>query len=320
MVKKVKALFEEYRPKRWYSWQTSIWLSGISGGMSILARLGNPGSLVSKLLASFGWFFLIVGVSWLVKEERSTLAPWITSAVVCMFFFGSWNLGNWESGVMVWPVVAALIYALPYFWDDSFQRKLPDTNERISILLILGSQLLLSFWFQFFFVLSDFIEEYPSYYSDDLSESLFVVRSPNREAPDPRGVFVLELLDLEIQERYENRLWSEVDAELNRPPVLVPRIRQLLEEVRAKTAQLKEDEYWSLADPYAIDTVEPGKELVLEYLWEGSRAQEEKPYIVEKVCDFRPIANPDPLLQGNVITQVECRESKVFGWLSDDEQ
>ncbi|OKH17487.1 DUF5357 family protein [[Limnothrix rosea] IAM M-220] len=320
MGKKLKELFKKYQPKRWYSWQTSIWLSVISGGMSILARLlGKPDSIVSSFLAWFGWIFFIIGISWVVKEERSTLAPWITSAVICLFIFGSWELGNWEIAVMVWPVIAAIIYALPYFWDDSFKKKLPNTNERISILLILGSQLLLSFWIQFFFVLSDFIEEYPSYYSDDLSESLFVVRSPNRKAADPRGVFILELLDLEIQEHYENRLWTEVEAELKEPEVLIPTIRQLLDEVKGKTAKLKEDEDWSLAEPYAIETAETGQELILQYRWNGSRAREDQDYLVEKICDFQPIANPVPLLPGNPVTQVKCRESKVFGWLSTDE-
>ncbi|AFY37977.1 hypothetical protein Lepto7376_1643 [[Leptolyngbya] sp. PCC 7376] len=318
MGKKLKELFEKYRPKRWYSWQTTIWLSGISGLMSILATLiGQENSIVAEFLASCGWMFLIVGISWVVKEERSTLAPWITAAVITVFIFGSWEIGSWSTAIIIWPVISAIIYALPYFWNESLQKKLPNTKERIRIFLILGSQLLLSFWIQFYLVLSDFIVEYPSLYSDDLSESLFVVRTPNRSAQDPRGVFILDLLDVEIQEHYANRLWAEVDQELEQENILVPTILQLFEQVENKTARLKEDKDWLLLDPYTNPKGEGSQELVLQYDWRGSQAKDDEDYRVEKLCTFQPIPSPPPLISNVLVTQVECSPSKVFGWLSD---
>jgi hypothetical protein len=310
---KLKQLYEKYRPKRWYSWQTTFWLSGISGLMSLLTKVfGKENGLVSPLLASCGWIFLIIGISWVVKEERSTFAPWITGAVVCIFFFGSYSIGDFGAAVATWPLISAVIYALPFFWDESLKKKIPTMKERITILLVLGSQLLLSFWIQFFLVLSDFIVEYPSYYSDNLSESLFVVRPPTRRTQDPRGVFILDLLDRELMEYYQGKLWSEVDAELKLNPAVTA--RDLFAQVQAKTVRLKEDVYWSFLDAYT-QPKDQGYELVLQDDWIGPQAKLDDDYRVEKICNLQPTKSSNPQ-QTQLVTSIGCGQSQVFGWLA----
>lgn len=281
--------------------------------MSLLAKLiGKENGFVSPLLAYCGWLFLIIGISWVVKEERSTLAPWITGAVLCIFFFGSYSIGDFGTAIATWPLVSAVIYGLPFFWDESLKKKIPDMGERITILLVLGSQLILSFWIQFFLVLSDFIVEYPSYYSDDLSKSLFVVRSPTRRTQEPRGVFLLDLLDTELVEYYQGKPWAEVETELTLDPAV--KAQELFTQVRRKTLPLKEDVYWSFRDAYTIPKGE-GYGLVLQNDWTGPQAQLEEDYLVEKICDLQPIATSRQQ-QGQLMTTISCGESQVFGWLA----
>lgn len=315
MVKKLQALFDKYRPKHWYSWQTSIWLSAVSGMFSGIADVvGGEWGIVSKFLAACGWFFLIVGISWVVKEERSTLAPWITAAVVCIFIFGSWEIGNWSLALIIWPIVSALIFALPYFWNDSLEKKIPDHGERITILLVFGTQLLLSFWIQFYLVLANFIQEYPSLYSDDLSQSLFIVRAPNRRLQEPRGVFILDLLDLEIQNAYSDRPWLEVEQELTQSTILIPDIHDLFKQVTAKLPVLKEDQHWELQDAVILPKEEQAQELVLRYDWTGSQAKEQEDYYVEKICMLQPKVDAERS-PNTLLTQVDCDAATVCGWL-----
>lgn len=316
MVKKFKEWLEKYWSKRWYSWQTMIWLSVVSGILAAIANVvgGNLG-LVSMLVAACGWFFFIVGMSWFAKERCSPFAPWITAAVICTFVFGNWELGDWSLALIIWPIVSAVVFALPYFWNDSLEKKLPDPSGRVVILLMFGTQLLLSFWIQFYLVLSNYIEEYPSLYSDDLSESLFIVRTPNRRPQDPRGVLILDLLDLEMQVYYGDRLWEEVNQELTDTTIVRPIIDDLLINVQTPIVSLKEDNYWKLGKIFAEAKGEQAQKLTLRYNWTGSKAQEDKDYYVEKICTLQPKASRNPLAPDALMTNVDCDSTTVCGWL-----
>jgi len=308
----LKKWYEQFRPKRWYSWQTSIWLSGISGILSLLATLvGKPLGLIATLIAYCGWFFLIGGTSWYAKEYYSDFAPWITGAILCIFFFGNFDIENWGWAVAIWPIISAIIYGLPYFWDESLQKKIPGMGDRVTILVVFGTQLLASFWIQFFIVLTNFIEEYPSFYSDDLSNSLFIVRTPSRRLRDPRGVFILDLLDVDLVEHYEGKPWGEVDAEMILDPSATT--NQLFNEVLTKITPLKEDQYWLLQAPIAIPAGN-GYNLILQYEWTGPQARLEDDYLIEKTCTLTPVMDTSPQQRGQ-ITAIACQPSQVRGWL-----
>lgn len=309
----VQKLYEQFKPKHWYSWQTAIWLSAISGILSTLARLVSMRSfsLVATLIATLGWFFLITGISWAVTEQGNRFAPWITGAVLCFFVFGGYTTVNWGQVVVIWPLVSAIVFMLPYFWDESLQQKLPSLNDRITIMLVVGSQLILSFWIQFFIVLSTFLQEYPSFYSDNLSNSLFIVRTPAGQTQEPRGVFLLNLLDIELVDYYQNRPWKTVEAELLTNPT-VP-VNDLFNAVKGRTPTLKEDQYWSLLDPSFLPK-DPGYELTLQYEWRGAKAQLDQDYYVQKVCLLTPYSDPaDPSRE--LFTAIACQPSQVNGWL-----
>ncbi|MGB2925525.1 MAG: DUF5357 family protein [Limnothrix sp.] len=308
----LKKWYEKLKPDRWYSWQTAFLLSAISCVMSILAEtFGKTDSLVATLIAYCGWIFLIAGISWWSTEEYPTFSPWITGAALCIFFFGSFSIESWGWAVAVWPIISAIVYTLPYFWDDCLRPRIPNTADRIKILLVVGSQLLFSFWIQFFIVLSNFIEEYPSFYNDDLSESLFIVRTPNRSLQSPRGVFILELLDGKLVEHYEDKPWAEVDAEIVRDPTVIP--EQLLTGVNRQITPLKEDSYWELQPAIAIPA-DRGYDLIVRYEWTGPQARQDDDYFVEKTCSLQPIQDESPAQRGT-ITAITCDPSLVEGWL-----
>ncbi|NJN73524.1 MAG: DUF5357 domain-containing protein, partial [Limnothrix sp. RL_2_0] len=190
-------------------------------------------------------------------------------------------------------------------------KKIPGMGDRVTILVVLGTQLLASFWIQFFIVLSNFIEEYPSFYSDDLSNSLFIVRTPSRRPREPRGVFILDLLDVELVEHYAGKPWAEVDAEMILDPSATT--NKLFNEVLNKITPLKEDEYWRLQDPVAVPTGD-GYDLILQYEWTGSKAHLDEDYRIEKTCVIMPVIDDSPQRRGQ-ITAIACQPSQVQGWL-----
>lgn len=310
-----KKIVAQLKPPHWYSWRTSILLSGISGILSVLARLlgTQPFSVIAWLIAFCGWFFLLVGISWAITEQGGRFSAWVTGAVFCFFFFGQIQTSNWQQALITWPLVSAGVFALPYFWDESLTKKLPKIEERITILLVIGSQLIVSFWLQFFIVLSTFITDYPSLYSDDLSESLFIVRSPTRRAPDPKGVFILDLLEGELIDYFGDRPWGEVQAKLINDPA--EPVDRLLATVIARTPDLKEDQYWQLRTPVVL-TEGQGYTLVLQYAWreDAPKARLEEDYYVEKTCTLTPTKDST----GEQITAIACQATKVHGWLAGE--
>lgn len=311
-----------------FSWQTFILLSAFSGYMSFLAT-----GFAQELIAGFGWIFLILGVNWGTTENAIRigdiyLSPWITGALVSVVF-GQLTGEVFSEALVFWPPISAVIAALPLFFSFSEGKTkftMPKSDDRQKLVILFGTQFLLSCWFQFYFVIQNWLDQYPTMLIDDFTRSAFVVRVSDRNEQElPRGALMLNLMAPQLEQALEDKPWSQVERWLLREE-RPARIEAIAQEVKQGIAPLEEDSLWQLTSD--ISSSDSGYILELQAVWNGPRSQRD-PYVISKPCQInqvllQPDAAVDPVdaqlsPPPEAIGEVEC--GAVTGWgIGDDRE
>ena len=212
---RVKEILESLRqllvPPQAFSWQTLILLSVFS---CLMAALAND--LVKELLAACGWVFLIFGVGWFTTENpikvgELSLGPWITGALVSIFLFGEWINELPELLFVSWPIISAAIASLGEFIQPGPQFKKPSPAGRQRLVILFLSNLIISCWFQFYFVIQGWLEQYPSLVANDFNQSNFVVRLGFQSTETPTGTIILNQAEAVLRADLEPQTWPEVE-------------------------------------------------------------------------------------------------------------
>lgn len=287
----IKIAFQQVRdrmkPPQWASWQTFILLSIFS---AIVAALTN--APVQSIIASIGWVFLIIGVWWFTYEEPVKkkltfnglfLGPWITGALVSIWIFGSWQGRPTPASFISWPVISAIIWSTPRFVKTDPKTvtpvyTLPTPAGRQDIVLLLLSNLIISCWFQLYFLTQDWLGAYPSLRADDFSRSAFVVELQPQNQTASRGVEVLDIAEQSLKARLEGKPWAEVERWLEDLNQEMP---ALAAEVQQKLPQFTENELWDLDGRVTSDRYT----LELQAIWQGPSARS-RGYYIAKSCQI----------------------------------
>ncbi len=254
----IKTLYEELRkifqdifqliiPNKWDSAKTLIWLSVFSWAMSLLTE-----SFIQIFIAFCGWLFLIPGIHWLMYEEKKIkefltiekvlIAPWITGALICFFLFATpENL----PGIMVvtWPIISAIIAALPKFIKPGPTYKVPDPPVRQDLIIMVLFNLLLSCWLQLSYSTQVWLAEYPSLRADDLTNSSFVVQTQSSETANSQGYDILVQAEAALKESLQGQSWSQVERWLVN---FDDRIREFNGQIIQRLPAKAENAYWQI--------------------------------------------------------------------------
>jgi hypothetical protein len=254
----IQTLFEELRkifqdifkliiPKKWDSAKTLIWLSVFSWAMSLLTR-----SSIQSFIAFCGWLLLIPGIHWLMHEEKKIkefltiekifIGPWITGALICFFLFATpENL----PGIMVvsWPIISAIIAALPKFIKSGPAYKVPDPPVRQDLIIMVLFNLLLSCWIQLCYSTQVWLAQYPSFQADDLTNSSFVVKTQSNESAVSQGFDILRQAEAALKESLQGQSWSQVERWL---VDFDDRIHDLNEQIIDRLPPKAENAYWQV--------------------------------------------------------------------------
>ncbi|NES72419.1 MAG: DUF5357 domain-containing protein, partial [Okeania sp. SIO2D1] len=137
----------ELTPESAYSWQIPILLSLFSWLMSLIST-----GFIRTLIATFGWLFLIIGVNWVTKKNSIPFGPWITGWLICVLLFGSFTGEIPPVAVVMWPLVSAGVVVFSKSLDQEINLHVPPPAARLELVILIGTQLLLSCWLQFYFV------------------------------------------------------------------------------------------------------------------------------------------------------------------------
>jgi drug/metabolite transporter superfamily protein YnfA len=272
---------KQMQPPQAASWQTLIFLSIFSVLVASLTTQ-EPPQIAQRIVSSFGWIFLILGVWWFIyeKEVKSKLTvyglfigPWIVGALICVYLFGTIE-GRpipTETAFISWAPISTIVWAIPKFISSDKKTKSPvyanpNAAKRQDIILVLLANLMMSCWFQFYFQLGDWMSDsqYPSLRTDDFTRSAFVWRPQrfDRSAALSSGNEILTVAAAQVKDRLEGKPWSEVERWLLQLDDEMPSLRQ---EVRDRLPKAAENDLWNLDAQVLSDAYN----LQLRAVWRG---------------------------------------------------
>jgi len=295
MIALIQQLIERLRafflPQQYYAWQTIIYLCLFSWVMSWVAVAAGASGFTRFLLTAFSWIFLAIGLGWALEANRIrpfglVIAPWVVGAVLCLFIFGSWPGNQWALALVSWPLISVVVVIIPKFIDWDFTLQIPPPPERQRLILLGLIGLLLSSWFQFYFRLQTWLDDYPSLLAEELHRSGFVYRFPGQDVPLSRGVSLLTAAEASLKEELNGTPWSWVERWLLN---LDEQLRQLDNAARERVVlPQKEAPLWHLVAP-PPEGKDEGYTLTLMAVWMGPAA-ESQGYYLQKTCQILPQA------------------------------
>ena len=326
-------LKKTFRPPSAFSWETLILLSLFSWYMSWLANNIEPDGFVANLLINFAWIFLILGVFWGTTAANQfrigykyptnpgfPLSPWITGAIVSLYIFGRSGEVPREA-LIYWPIISAIIAVIPDFWGDGFRLKSPPLNKRQNIVVLFCTQILLSCWFQFYFVVQDWLVQYPSLLADNFNQSAFVVKRDSAQSVTPRGALLLNALEPKLTQQLDGKPWPQVERSLLKGQ-REKLINTLEKQSKRQIKEVEEDELWKVTSN--VSSRASGYNLDLRANWQGPRAnpQRSQAYSLTKSCQITQVSprtgpatkpiNAKLSAQATPISRFQC--APVKGW------
>lgn len=211
-------LRSQLTPPQIRSWQTLILASFVTWFFSLLVMLSDPEvEFQNFALTRLGWVFFLVGFIWWQslhpwKLGSLSLTPGFIAAVFCCLFLTNTQgeLSQWV--FLFYPILTALIAALPACRNGKNRLSFPPLQQRPVIMLQLLIALLCSCWLQLTFVLQDWIDTYPNLAQANLSESQFVLRTGTPF--QLRGYHLFEPLQEQLKRHLHDRPWPEIEREL----------------------------------------------------------------------------------------------------------
>ncbi len=220
IFKIIEAIYARIRrvvvPPKAYSWQTLIYLSLFSWLMSSLST-----GYVKDIIAICGWLFLIAGTAWYTTDNplyipntNMPVGAVITGFLVSVFAFGQERNVITPKTIVLWPTISAIITAIPEFFEGTgtdAKTQIPKINERQKIIVLLGSCMVLSCWLQLYFVVDNWLDQFPSVQVDSSKRSALVIRTEPLVKVPKNGVLILDKLVPLVEEQIDERPWSEVE-------------------------------------------------------------------------------------------------------------
>ncbi|BAY11004.1 septal junction protein FraD [Calothrix sp. NIES-2098] len=282
-------------PDRAYSWQTLLYLSLFSWAISSFAT-----GAIKDTIAFFGWLFLIAGTSWYTTDDPArvpgTYMPVgavITGFLVSVFAFGKQETGITSGTIVLWPTISALITAIPEFFEGSgtdAKAQLPKPEDRQKIVVLVASCMVLSCWIQFYFVVNNWLEEYPSVLSDNFNRSTFVVRTEVPTNNSLNGTVILKELQPKLERQLNKQSWSQVERWLQNANTNIENLTQeIIQEKRLKQKEVRE--FWRIVTQKTNPNPKSKDDYLLNIfaIWIGPSSSP-RGYYLQKSCEIGPIA------------------------------
>jgi hypothetical protein len=300
-------------PPKAYSWQTFIYMSVFSWVLSSFAT-----GYIKDIIAFFGWLFLISGTAWYTTQDPlrvpGTFMP--VGAVITGFLVSVFAFGNQEEVItpriiVFWPTISALITAIPEFiegTDTDAKARIPKPQDRQRIIILVASSMLLSCWIQFYFVMDNWFQQYPSLQADTFKRSTFVVRTEERLKIPQNGVVILQRLQPIVEEQIDKTSWSEVEKWLLDAKQRVGTLGRAV--IQKNLRKYEEKDLWRI-EPRVANT-KSGYILDLLSIWSGPSSNP-RGYYLKKSCRIEPVAVTSDSGNKIPVAEIECdRASKLI--------
>ncbi|GAX34798.1 septal junction protein FraD [Nodularia sp. NIES-3585] len=323
-------------PPKAYSWQTFIYLSVFSWAISFLAV-----GYVRSFIAFLGWLFLIAGTAWYTTDDPlrvpGTFMP--VGAVITGFLVSVFAFGNPEDvitprTIILWPTISAIITAIPDFIEGNDRKttaKLPKPEVREKIIVLVASCMLMSCWIQFYFLMENWLTQYPSLLIDNFERSTFVVRIVEPELATEtqsetattqelqkipeNGEVILNEVQIRVEKELNKTPWSQVERWLLDATKEVNNLgNQVIEQ---RLGQYEERKLWRV--DARVTNIKSGYRLDLLSIWTGPSSTRNG-YYLQKSCRIEPIAVSattsrialSEVEEKNTVAEIECDRLNKF--------
>ena len=319
-------------PPKAYSWQTFIYLSVFSWVFSYFAT-----GYVQSFIGFLGWLFLIAGTAWYTTDDPlrvpGTFMP--VGAVITGFLVSIFAFGNSEDvitprTIILWPTISGIITAIPDFIEGTDRKttaKIPKPEVREKIIVLVASCMLLSCWIQTYFVMENWLTQYPSLLTDNFQSSTFVRRIEEVETETEtqaetqtqkipkNGVTILDALQIRVEENLNKTPWSQVERWLLEATQEVKTLGiPIIEE---KLGQYEERKLWTV--DARVTNLQSGYVLTLLSIWLGP-SSDPKGYYLQKSCRIEPIAvsatttkvTLSQVEEKDTVAEIECDRLSKF--------
>ncbi len=302
MLKFLSYLLNLVKPTQFNSWQTFNGLAVLFFITSVFSQ-----GFFREVLAYAGFICISVGLTWVGLEKSWPWTPWLTSALICLFIHDLIKI-DIQPLLLAWLPLAASLAVIPYAVDQDLHWHLPKRESRQFLVILFGSQILLTCWIQFFFILQSWLVMYPSLFVDDFGESMFVRQVELGSLVLPRSVPLLGQLRPAIELQLSNQDWGTMERWLQglyHTPYQMPDfVEPALD--RAEWERIAEDDFWQVT-AIASPQLDPPNTYQLRWdaQWQGPRsrsAAENSPYDAYLICSIR---------QQNQVSVVDCDEVQL---------
>lgn len=293
-------------PPRAFSWETLVLLSL---GSCFAAYIST--GIVRTFISNCGWIFLIFGVCWGTAQKRLRigniyLSPWITGALVSTYIFG--NISQPDLAVIFWPIISAVIATVPNYFGKGLKLQLPNPDKRQKMMVFFLSHVVISCWFQFYYILQDWLQEYPSLLADDLRRSAFLVKLPASEPVISRGTLILNSLETKLSEKLDNKPWSQIERWLQDRE---NNLKSAVQASKKELGEVEEDAWWQFTSK--LSSSESGYNLQLIAIWQGPRSKPEM-FSIEKLCKINQVSSQLDADTQLGVSEVECQPAIPVNW------
>lgn len=300
-------------PAKAYSWQTFIYLSVFSWGMSYFAV-----GYIKDIIAFCGWLFLLAGTAWYTTDDPlrvpGTFMP--VGAVITGFLVSVFALGHQENvltsnTIVIWPTIAAIVTAIPNFFEGtggrSAKAKLPKLQDRQKVVVLLAWCMLISCWLQFYFVIDKWLKEYPSLRADNFQKSAFVIRLEPPAQKPKTGDLILNKLQPLVNQQIANKPWAEVEKWLLEANQQLGNLGRRT--INSNLGKSQERLLWRV-EPRVVN-IKSGYRLDILTIWGGPSANSQG-YYWKKSCLIQPSNSGKQTDNKNTVARLTCDRTSKF--------
>ncbi|MEI6444737.1 MAG: septal junction protein FraD [Nostocales cyanobacterium ELA583] len=300
-------------PAKAFSWQTLIYLSIFSWGISYFA-LGY----IKDIIAFCGWLFLLAGTTWYTTDDPlrvpGTFMPvgaLLTGFLVSVFAFGRQEDILTSNTIVIWPTIAAIVTAIPNFFEGTGGRaakaKLPKLKDRQKVVVLLAWCMLISCWLQFYFVIDKWLKEYPSLRADNFQKSAFVIRLEPPEKKPKTGDLILDKLQPLVNQQIANKPWADVEKWLLEANQQLGNLGR--KTINSHLGKSQERLLWRV-EPRVVN-IKSGYRLDILTIWGGPSANSQG-YYWQKSCLIQPSNSGKQTDNKNAVAQITCDRTSKF--------
>lgn len=169
-VKNVTSVVNTVKPPKLYHWK-SVVIVGLLAWL--VSGLLTDNIERSNSIANLSWILLTAGISWRTNQHPFiirgvSLSPWITGTLITVLIYQETAEKLPTFAITVWPIICACFVFLIESIDAKFKPGKSLPLIRGPFLLLILSHVVLSCWISFYFLVGNWVQQYPDIFEQKI--------------------------------------------------------------------------------------------------------------------------------------------------------